>query len=86
MTGSNFVLSVLMDHAGVIRRSEDEFSDTTCKGTSAMIAKGSDQLVRSSEMGELFLVQFAQVRVDRLCVKVCESWRMALGTICLLVH
>lgn len=37
VTGSNFALSVLMDHAGVIRRSEDEFSDTTCRGTSAMI-------------------------------------------------
>lgn len=36
VTGSNFALSVLMDHAGVMRRSEDELSDTTSSGMSAM--------------------------------------------------
>lgn len=39
MTGSNLALSVLMDHAGVIRRSDEELSETTCSGTSA-IARG----------------------------------------------
>lgn len=36
VTGSSFVLRVLIDHEGVMRRSDDEFSETTCKGTSAM--------------------------------------------------
>jgi len=36
--GSSLALSCVMVHDGVIRRSEDAFSDTTIKGTSAMIA------------------------------------------------
>lgn len=34
--GSSLTLSSDMVHEGVIRRSEDEFSEITCKGTSAM--------------------------------------------------
>ena len=36
--GSSFVLRVLIDHDGVMRRSDDEFSEITRKGTSAMFA------------------------------------------------
>lgn len=48
MTGSNFALSVLMDHEGVMRRSEDELSDTTSSGMSAMTraAMAGPRLVR----------------------------------------
>ena len=34
---SSFALSVLIDHAGVMRRSADEFSETTRSGTSAIV-------------------------------------------------
>lgn len=34
--GSSFALSVVMDHDGVMRRSEAEFSEITRSGTSAM--------------------------------------------------
>lgn len=37
VTGSNFVLSLLMDHDGVMRRSDEVVSDTTRSGTSAMM-------------------------------------------------
>lgn len=37
VTGSSLVFSVLMDQAGVMRRSEEELSETTCSGTSAMV-------------------------------------------------
>ena len=37
VTGSNLALSVEMDHDGVIRRSDEEFSEMTCNGTSAMV-------------------------------------------------
>lgn len=36
MTGSNLALRVLMDHEGVMRRSDDELSETTSSGTSAI--------------------------------------------------
>jgi hypothetical protein len=38
VTGSNLVLSWLMDHDGVMRRSDEEFSDRTRRGISAMMA------------------------------------------------
>lgn len=41
MTGSNLALSVLMDHAGVIRRSDEELSETTRSGTSAISCGGT---------------------------------------------
>jgi hypothetical protein len=34
--GSSFVLSVLIDQEGVMRRSDAAFSEITCSGTSAM--------------------------------------------------
>lgn len=34
--GSSLVLSWLMVHDGVMRRSDEEFSEMTCRGTSAM--------------------------------------------------
>lgn len=37
MTVSSFALSVLIDHDGVMRRSADEFSETTRSGTSAIV-------------------------------------------------
>lgn len=37
MTVSSFALSLLMDHEGVMRRSDEVFSETTRKGTSAMV-------------------------------------------------
>lgn len=37
VTVSSFALSLLMDHEGVIRRSDEVFSETTRKGTSAMV-------------------------------------------------
>lgn len=37
VTVSSFALSVLIDHAGVMRRSADEFSETTRSGTSAIV-------------------------------------------------
>lgn len=37
MTVSSFALSVLIDHDGVMRRSADEFSETTTSGTSAIV-------------------------------------------------
>lgn len=39
--GSSFDLSWLMVHEGVIRRSDEAFSDTTINGTSAMAACGA---------------------------------------------
>lgn len=36
VTGSSLVLSLLIDHDGVIRRSDEVVSDTTRSGTSAM--------------------------------------------------
>lgn len=36
VTVSNFALSVVMDHEGVMRRSDEVLSDTTISGTSAM--------------------------------------------------
>lgn len=35
--GSSLDLSWLMVHDGVIRRSDEEFSEMTCRGTSAMV-------------------------------------------------
>lgn len=37
MTVSNLALSLLMDHDGVMRRSDEVFSETTLKGTSAIV-------------------------------------------------
>lgn len=37
VTVSSFALSVLIDHDGVMRRSADEFSETTRSGTSAIV-------------------------------------------------
>lgn len=34
--GSSFVLRVLIDQDGVMRRSDAEFSEITCRGTSAV--------------------------------------------------
>lgn len=38
MIGSSLVLSWLIVHDGVMRRSEEELSETTMSGTSAMVA------------------------------------------------
>ena len=38
MTGSSLVLSWLIVHAGVMRRSDEELSETTIIGTSAMVS------------------------------------------------
>lgn len=38
VTVSSFALSVLIDHDGVMRRSADEFSETTKSGTSAIVS------------------------------------------------
>lgn len=39
VTDSSFALRVLMDQDGVMRRSDDEFSEITCRGTSAMLTE-----------------------------------------------
>lgn len=54
VTVSNFALSLLMDHEGVMRRSDEVFSDTTLRGTSAIVR---DRMGRSAAacvcMGEV---------------------------------
>ena len=37
--GSNFVFNCAIDHAGVMRRSDAEYSEMTWRGTSAMVSR-----------------------------------------------
>lgn len=79
--GSSLVFSWSMDHAGVIRRSDEALSDTTMRGTSASVVMvgcfPSEMRVRSdvdgaeSIQGLLAEVRVISVGVERTGISEC---------------